>query len=69
MTPAIFHVAAQGQTACGKQATVNSLVMPHANSQNRFGKGELQHQFVFGVSGLSSIIPDQNWDETIQIFV
>ena len=30
--------------------TVNLLVMPHVNSQDRFGEGELQHQFVFCIS-------------------
>lgn len=28
----------------------DSLVMPHANSQDGFSEGELQHQLVFGVT-------------------
>lgn len=50
------HAAAQGQSG----GEGDSLVMPHAHSQDRFSEGELQHQLVFGVSGLSSIIPDQH---------
>lgn len=40
------HAAAQGQSGGGG----DSLVMPHAHSQDRFSEGELQHQLVFGVS-------------------
>lgn len=51
------HTVAQGQSGGGG----DSLVTPHAHSQDRFSEGELQHQLVFGVSWLSSVIPDQHW--------
>lgn len=41
----VFHAATQLETGCR-----DSLVMSHADRQNRFGERELQHQLVFGVT-------------------
>lgn len=38
----------------------DSLVVPHADSQDGFGEGELQHQLVFGVARFSGVVPDQH---------
>lgn len=50
---------------CSELTAVHLLVMPHTNSKDRFGEGELQHQFVFCFPWLTSIIPDQHWCQTI----
>lgn len=38
----------------------DSLVVPHADSQDGFREGELQHQLVFGVARFSGVVPDQH---------
>lgn len=38
----------------------DSLVGPHADSQDGFREGELQHQLVFGVARFSGVVPDKH---------
>lgn len=56
----VVNTTLKGSVQPKHMETLNSLVMSHANIQDGFSEGKLQNQFVFGIPGLTGVVPDQD---------